>query len=468
MRRKNARKILFIISLLCLCTLGWACKKPDKGAGKIGAIKRWGISIDERVTSTPALAANGTLYLGTAKNVFYAMSPSGRFLWSFKTEGMPYNPTVASEGSIYFNTSKGMLYALDRNGHELWKRNPRKKLHACAPVLTENGLVLTSGDLLLVSYKADDGKPAPLGKDMPLLRTCVTLGKNGIVYFGSGAALYAWDIKKKKAKWKLKTGKSYSRPALDKNGNIILATEDGRVLSISPEAKINWTYQAPARKPSPKKEGPKHFFISPKISPFNGDIILNRYAEGIYAIDKNGKFRWVFQDPYYPFNGKLAIHPKTGLIYASCGDGSLYAIKPDGHEEYHFATNGQLGAGATISNNGNTVYIGSFDKHLYALHARLRGSYTEKKQKPMLRPFPAYRPPAEASPTPRRKTKAPAKPNTLKKAPAPQKGKAPVPRKNAVPTPRKETKAPVKPTKATKPEPKKEKGKKPAPKPKKR
>ena len=62
--------------------------------------------------STPAVAADGTLYLGSSSNL-YALSPNGSVLWTFPTGDLVYSPpTIGNDGTVYVGSLNGNFYAI--------------------------------------------------------------------------------------------------------------------------------------------------------------------------------------------------------------------------------------------------------------------------------------------------------------------------------------------------------------------
>ncbi len=76
--------------------------------------------IDDVRGGAPALAAHVTIHFGAAagsdKGKVYALNPAGSLLWEFDTRGEVFTrPAVSDDGStIYVGTLKNMVYALDK------------------------------------------------------------------------------------------------------------------------------------------------------------------------------------------------------------------------------------------------------------------------------------------------------------------------------------------------------------------
>lgn len=79
----------------------------------------------------------------------------------------------------------------------------------------------------------------------------------------------------------------------------------------------------------------------------------------------NGEFKWSFETDFY-IKGSPAIGP-DGTIYVGSFDKNLYAINPDGTEEWHFTAGDLIRSTPAISSDG-TIYFGSYDNKFYALN----------------------------------------------------------------------------------------------------
>ncbi len=82
--------------------------------------KRWTISVPYD-TGEPTVGDNGIIYLVGNKNIS-AFNPNGTKKWSYKVErgGITTSPAIAKDGSIYLSTDEGYLYKLNPNGTLKW------------------------------------------------------------------------------------------------------------------------------------------------------------------------------------------------------------------------------------------------------------------------------------------------------------------------------------------------------------
>ena len=54
------------------------------------------------VGSSPAIASDGTIYVGSEDSKLYAINPNGTLQWAYTTGGSVYSsPALASDGTIY-------------------------------------------------------------------------------------------------------------------------------------------------------------------------------------------------------------------------------------------------------------------------------------------------------------------------------------------------------------------------------
>jgi outer membrane protein assembly factor BamB len=65
------------------------------------------------VKSSPAIAADGTIYIGSNDNSLYAFDPDGTERLRFIVGGsVNSGPSIGTDGTIYFSSSDGKLNAL--------------------------------------------------------------------------------------------------------------------------------------------------------------------------------------------------------------------------------------------------------------------------------------------------------------------------------------------------------------------
>src|SRR4051794_11028666 len=71
--------------------------------------------------SSPAVAPNGTIYVGSFVGKLFAANSNGVVQWTFRTQSdIKSSPAVASDGTIYFGSRDRKFYAVTPQGKLKW------------------------------------------------------------------------------------------------------------------------------------------------------------------------------------------------------------------------------------------------------------------------------------------------------------------------------------------------------------
>ena len=92
-------------------------KAPAKPADQKPGTVLWEFETGFRVTSSPALGADGTVYVGSDDFKVYALDgKSGAKKWEFVTGGgVNSSPILGADGILYVGSRDKKVYALDGN-----------------------------------------------------------------------------------------------------------------------------------------------------------------------------------------------------------------------------------------------------------------------------------------------------------------------------------------------------------------
>lgn len=143
-------------------------------------------------------------------------------------------------------------------------------------------------------------------------------------------------------------------PVLDKDGNIYIASCDGKLSAIDQNGDTKWYIQLADK---------INFGII--ISP--DDTLYFSSEETLYAISSNGVLKWIF-------NAENTIDPPSvlgnqGNIYiVTKKDDFLYAISPSGSMHWKVHINGDISSPPSVTADGS-IYITTQDNMLYAINA---------------------------------------------------------------------------------------------------
>jgi outer membrane protein assembly factor BamB len=322
----NVTTELWRVSLLGGQTESSPALAPD-GTLYIGTFQGWLLAISSEgkikwkfktgleIKSSPAIAADGTVYFGSRDRCFYAVTPSGKLKWKQSTDGwVDSSPAIATDGTVYFASWDRNFYAFTPNGSLKWKF-ATSNLVTTSPAIAADGTVyFGSHDKCLYALSASgnlkwkfltgaeiDGSPA--------------LATDGTIYFQSTDGLFYALNSAGAELWRQRLGGyTASSPVLDADGNIYVMAGNDQV-SLHRDGSIRWRH--PTQVPLDMAGGVTA----------NGQVIVSMPWHAVSSMDATNCWPplWDFR-----MNQNLTAAPNislTGIIYAVNGF-NLYALKP--------------------------------------------------------------------------------------------------------------------------------------------
>ena len=262
---------------------------------------------------SPAIAADGTVYLASTDSYVYAINPGGTLKWrGMLGKYATASPNIGSDGTIYVGATNGTFYALGPgDGSVEWSYN-------------------TTGSVIA---------------------STAAIGPGGGIYFGCEDS-YLYGLPGNGQFWRYKASKWVdSSPSVDSSGNIYAASTDGKLFSVTSSGGLRWSYAVGTG-----------IHSSPAIG-VDGTIYIGCDDYNLYAFNPNGGVKW-----RYHTGGAVQSSPAVGgdgTIYVGSLDDSLYAINPNGTLLWQYYLAGAVSNSPAIGPNG-TLYVGSADKNLYA------------------------------------------------------------------------------------------------------
>ena len=328
---------------------------PFSTANNKGKLK-WKFKTNGPIKSSPAIAPDSTIYVGSDDKYLYAISPDGTLKWKFKTgDWIHSSPAISSDGTIYIGSDDRHLYAVSPDGMLEWKFKTRGLVKSSPAISPDGTIYIGSHDRYLYALNPD-GTLKWEFKTGDWVRSSPAISSDGTIYIGSyDRYLYALNPNGT-LKWKFKTGYWVrSSPAISSNGTIYVGSDDGHLYAISPDGTLKWRFKTNGWVQS-----------SPAIGP-NGTIYVGSYASYngyVYAISVNSGLKWVCKT-----NNMIDSSPAVtndGTICIGSDDRYLYLIDSNGKMKQKFLTDGIIFSSPAIAPDG-TIYIGSSDGYLYAI-----------------------------------------------------------------------------------------------------
>jgi len=112
--------------------------------------ERWSFQHGDRVTTCPALGADGIVYIATKDSDLYAVNPDGTRQWVYMTfeRYTRHAPVVDAGGTIYISASQSeSLYAVTPDGKLRWRIDGRG-----SPALDADGVLYVGAGPSFVAY----------------------------------------------------------------------------------------------------------------------------------------------------------------------------------------------------------------------------------------------------------------------------------------------------------------------------
>jgi outer membrane protein assembly factor BamB/subtilisin family serine protease len=285
----------------------------------------WQAATGDSVTCTPAVATDGTVYVGSDDGDLYAFTAGGTVKWKFAAGGFDTSAAaVGDDGTVYAGSDDGSLYALTAAGALKWKYTvPTPSDPTLANAIASSPAIAADGSIY---FKAEDNN----------------------LYALTAAGALKWTA--------AVPGASYAAPAIGADGTIYVGSDAGVFSAFTPAGAVKWTFAADGA-----------IYASAAIDA-GGNLYFASLNGTVYSLNSGGGQRWAFHAA-----NSVTSSPTlgaNGLLYFGCYDGQLYALSAgNGALAWTFATGAQIRASTPAIDANGVVYIGSYDKNVYAINA---------------------------------------------------------------------------------------------------
>ena len=306
--------------------------------------ERWNFSAASGDLTTPAIGADGTVYVGSKSApdahdaTLYAVSGDGSLDWSFTTEGVEIFPAaIGPDGTIYL----GVAGITDPWGGGLYAINP-------------------DGSLKWRSFEQVDTSPAmDADGNIYVVVTC-TRGTRLQAFDASGGLNWSYPLRSCPC----------SSPTIGADGTVYVSDVHGNFYAVSPDGTQKWGFR-------PGRTAPSHQAVAP-----DGTVYV---ASGmpeyvLYAIEPDGSQKWHFSS--VPGVQDAPAIGADGTIYIASEQPSFYAITPGGSVQWALGAGGSPPFSPVIGAAG-TIYFAADDGKLYAIDEAPAGT-------PIPQPEPRY------------------------------------------------------------------------------
>jgi len=334
---------------------------------------KWAFPIGDCVDSSPAIGADGTVYVGARDGNLYAIHPDGTLKWTFPTGGAIFysSPAIGADGTLYIGSWDGNLYAINADGTLKWSTATDNSINH-SPTIGPDGTIYVCSEHndqrvhthSLYAFKPDGAlkwyTTSPAASDTIWICSSPAIGTDGTVYvctntLYSGKTMLLAFAPDGTPQWHCETY-SYAPPAIGADGTLYVgAPYYLYAITSAGNGTVKWQSNI----------GGMVYYATPAIGG-DGTIYIGANDRNLYAITPDGTRKWAF--PTLGVIDSSAAIGGDGTIYVGSNDGRLYAITPNGTQQWVFATGSCIRSSPAIGPDG-TLYVGSDDGMLYAIGA---------------------------------------------------------------------------------------------------
>ncbi|HEY9172364.1 MAG TPA: PQQ-binding-like beta-propeller repeat protein [Verrucomicrobiae bacterium] len=333
---------------------------------------RWQFFAGDIVAGSPAIGADGTIYVGAWNGKVFALNgATGAKSWEFQTGGRVHSsPAIGADGTVYVGSYDQKVYALNgTTGAKRWEFATQAPVASCSPAIGADGSVYVgSQDGRLYALNGDTGQQRWAFATGGEVNSSPAIGADGTVYFGSlDGRLYALNGATGAKRWDFLTGNQiHSSPAIGADGTVYVGCYDSKVYAVDgATGRLRWTYTTG-----------RYIWCGPTVGP-DGTVYVGSHDGNVYALDgATGQRRWVSWTGGYV--GPSPAIGADGTLYVGSGPGAkLFALDcATGQKRWEFRAGADVSSSVAIGADG-TLYFGSHDGQVYALHSGSVGGLAE-------------------------------------------------------------------------------------------
>jgi len=322
----------------------------------------WSFRTADDVASSPALGMDGTIYVGSDDNLFYALSPAGWIAWSYETAGaISSSPAVDACGKVYAGSEDSRFYAFSSAGGLEWSyTHPgggAEDFWASSPMIGATGEVYVQArtSLIVFSQVGSVAWSFSTGAASNAHPSSPAVGTDGRIFWGSGTVdrVYAVNNNNVSFEWSYLTGGTLqSSPVIGSDGSIYIGCYDNNLYALTSEGVLSWSYLAE-----------NDIYSSPGIGA-SGEIYVGSRDNNLYALTAGGALSWSYE-ACMDINSSPAIDG-NGVVLAGSRDKMLYAFSSGGTLSWSYEGGSWFDSSPAIGADG-WIYVGSYDNNIYAL-----------------------------------------------------------------------------------------------------
>jgi outer membrane protein assembly factor BamB len=319
------------------------------------------------IISSPTTGPDGTIHVGVQvgaanssnpSGVLFALNPNGSEKWRFTApDWLDSTPAVAADGSVYFGSWEGVLYAVGSDGRKRWELKLGAFI-ASSPALGADGTIYVGADSDLVAVNPN-GTVKWTFPAADWIDASPAIAPDGTIVVGSWDGFIYAVRPDGSEKWRYETdGGISSSPAIAADGSVYVGSRDTKLYALNSNGTLRWSFDTGDTVETAPVLGP------------DGSVYVTSSGGRVFAFDRNGGDRWRFPRIGQPALNGIYSSPALradGTIVFGSSDNALYALRSDGTLLWRTVLGDWSDSSPLITSNA--IYIGCSDKKLYSFNS---------------------------------------------------------------------------------------------------
>jgi outer membrane protein assembly factor BamB len=327
---------------------------------------RWRRALGAAIVAGPVISAGGVAYVAAANGVLHAINvKSGRDEWTFNGgasyggEDLSTSALILASGEILWPGPGNRLYALSSSGKLLWTLTGTSQL--LTPVLdSATGLLVLadlSGHISGYRLNSPTQRPAKLWAHR-LTHTSFgnpVIAADGTIYQTSGNCLFALSPAGR-VRWSVTTPSAVEvSAAIATNGIVVFGSNNRKEYGVDPDGHVRWTEPIG-----------NYTYSSPLALPGRRVIFGNHSGQMTILDSDTGQV--IRRDTGTGQIWTSAAVDAGGDVYFATRMGHIYGFGPSGRRLFDLSTGGKYDSYPALATDG-TLLVGGDNGTLYALHS---------------------------------------------------------------------------------------------------
>lgn len=149
---------------------------------------KWAFYTSYAVFSSPAIGANGTIYIESGNGTIHALDgETGRQKWHYLIGGEHYSSAaIGRDGTVFIGAYWKKIYAFDgKSGNIKWEFLTDGSVRSCPAIGADGTHYFGSGDKTFYAIDEANGIKKWAYESAGAIRSSPTIGNDGTVYVGS-------------------------------------------------------------------------------------------------------------------------------------------------------------------------------------------------------------------------------------------------------------------------------------------